>query len=210
MAKHGGYFRGLSEICKTGSAALGVGIRRPSNWFRSSSTVPLEGIRPAEGLAALVPTDVTRPAPTPSVQICWQSAHFSPRRHAQALLEWLWSNGYGSAELLSGNMQRTYAGVCRELNWAVRPWNPVARELTRLTTKRKLYRWIVRDGIRHRLHVYLVPTPNTASVNAIAQVAPDDQTHRHKASSQPTPSFTNDVQVARPVFARRRADGRRI
>ena len=37
------------------------------------------------------------------------------------------------AEFLAADMQRTYAEVCRELNWAVRPWNPVARELTRLT-----------------------------------------------------------------------------
>ena len=124
-------------------------------------------------------------------------------------MEWLWRNGYGSTELLAGDMQRTYAEVCRELNWAVRPWNPVARELTRLTTGRKVYRWIVRDDMRHRLRVYLVPTPDMLRADAIDDRSceiPFPQPKQSKARARKT-SFSV-FEVTRPLSARRRAHGR--
>ena len=144
--------------------------------------------------------------PTPPLHVCWQAASLSPRRHAQTLLEWLWKNGYGSAEFLAADMQRTYIELCRELNWAVRPWNPVARELTRLTTGRKIYRWVLRDGIRHRLRVYQVPTPDQANVDAIAKRACASNKHRLKARQGARRSPTA-VDVARLVSPRRRAHG---
>jgi hypothetical protein len=143
--------------------------------------------------------------PTPPLHVCWQTAGLSPRRHAQALLEWLWKNGYGSAEFLAAEMQRIYAEVCRELNWAVRPWNPVARELTRLTTGRKVYRWVLRDGIRHRLRVYQVPTPDQGSIVALANRTCASNKNRLKAW-QGAKRSSAAVDVARPL-SRRRAHG---
>ena len=120
-------------------------------------------------------------------------------------------NGYGSAEFLAADMQqKTYAEVCRQLNWVVRPWNPVAKELTLLTTGRKKYRWILRDGIRHRLRVYTVPTPDSASVDAVARRGSDNNVSLLKAHRRSAEKSRPFVDVARPASARRRAYGRNI
>ena len=185
-------------------------------WFpKTSCLYPSEGwLSKSAGYRAekRVPCEqASVPARDASTPIgCWQTAAFPPHRHARALLEWLWANGYGSSELLAGDMQRTYVEVCRELNWAVRPWNPVARELTLLTTGRKLYRWINQEGMRHRLRVYLVPTPNHLGIDA--KCVPQRTAYRMQRSSPTTTrrSVVNNVEVPRPVLARRRAHGRQI
>jgi hypothetical protein len=75
---------------------------------------------------------------------CWQTARHSAGRHAERLLRWLNDEGlwdeYRFPELLE-----MYQLMCLELNWAVRPWNPVGAALTRLTTGKKIYRWFRRD-----------------------------------------------------------------
>jgi hypothetical protein len=100
-------------------------------------------------------------APTPPVP-CWCTALYSPRAHAKRLLWWLRAVEPYSGELLAADLQAVYRSMCLELNWAVRPWNPVARKFTKLTTGRKIYRWFLdpEDGTRHRLSVYPAPTPS--------------------------------------------------
>jgi hypothetical protein len=71
---------------------------------------------------------------------CWQTASYSPKQHAEMLVGWLTRYNW-EIELRYPQMLQLYRQMCRHLNWAVRPWNPVAREVTRLTTGRKVYRW---------------------------------------------------------------------
>jgi hypothetical protein len=82
-------------------------------------------------------------------------------------------------ELRYPQMLQLYRQMCKHLNWAVRPWNPVAREVTRLTTGRKVYRWFRdRDGLLHRLRVYPPPPPireaSTAQMPKAAQAGSSD------------------------------------
>ena len=53
-----------------------------------------------------------------------------------------------------------YYRMCAEVGLAPRPWNPVACEFTRHTTRRKVYRWLRDfDGSRRRLRVYPPVSP---------------------------------------------------
>jgi len=145
------------------------------------------------------------PAPTPVA--CWQTSHYPPRLHASQLLSWLLHEGYASREILAADLQRLYTQFCEELNWAVRPWNPVARELTRLTTGRKNYCWIIEDGLRRRLRVYPVPTPSDSETGVVhgqaAIVGPFTMT---AVRCGPTSSrlAVNSRLVPRPSAVRRR------
>ena len=105
----------------------------------------------------LAPTPDEQPSPVP----CWRTAHYPPEAHARRLFWWLRDVHHYSGELLAADLQSVYRSMCLELNWAVRPWNPVACEFTKLTTGRKIYRWFLDpDGTRHRLRVYPAPTPS--------------------------------------------------
>lgn len=97
---------------------------------------------PAAGIAG---------SPTPM----WQTANYSPDKHAQQLLRWLTAKGW-QEEILFPQMLSEYHAMCHENGWAVRPWNPVACAFTSLTSGRKIYRWVYdpSDGQQHRLRVY--------------------------------------------------------
>ena len=54
-----------------------------------------------------------------------------------------------------------YVDMVIGLYWLDHPWNSIAREFTKLTTKKKKYTWVrdERTGKRHKLRVYPIPKP---------------------------------------------------
>lgn len=104
-------------------------------------------------------SETTRPSREPAqcAAPCWQTAHFPPRDHAKALLDWL-EERHVVGEIRAPEMQRFYREMAFERNFAVRAWNPVAREIRRFLGGTKDYTWSKsNDGVRHRLRVYRVP-----------------------------------------------------
>ena len=88
----------------------------------------------------------------------WEPERLPPTEHAKRLLAWCQQEDGGvTGEVLAEDLIAIHAEMCGEQGIAWRPWNPVAAELRRLTTGRKDYRWVVRDGVRHRLRVYFIP-----------------------------------------------------
>ena len=113
----------------------------------------------------VIPTPRQLPSPTP----CCRTALYQPRQHAFQLVSWFEEKRW-SGELVFADMLASYWAMCVDCNWAVRPWNPVAREFTKLTTGRKVYRWFrLSDGKLHRLRVYPIgpPKPKSDSPHAI-------------------------------------------
>jgi hypothetical protein len=120
---------------------------------------------------ASTPIPAVEPVISPQQRIapgrtqCWRTASYSPRDHAEVFLQWLNENSIvgcvGAHEL-----QNLYRRMALDKNFAVRPWNPVARELRMLLGGRKQYRWVVDDiGVRHRLRIYRIPaSPNLSPV----------------------------------------------
>jgi hypothetical protein len=61
-------------------------------------------------------------------------------------------------------MALAYAAMAKERNLVARPWNPVARELTKLLGGKKTYEHIIVGGGHvHRLRVYKIPPATAAS-----------------------------------------------
>ena len=119
----------------------------------------------AKSTHGVVPTPRHLPSPTP----CCRTALYQPRQHAHQLVSWFEEKRW-SGELVFADMLASYWAMCVDCNWAVRPWNPVAREFTKLTTGRKVYRWFrLSDGELHRLRVYPIgPSgPRSDSLHAI-------------------------------------------
>ena len=76
---------------------------------------------------------------------------------ASALLTWL--SEYEGEPLRYPEVFAEYCEMCLAYDFVVRPWNPVARAFTLLTTGRKIYRWFrFDDGTLHRLRVYPIVT----------------------------------------------------
>jgi hypothetical protein len=84
-------------------------------------------------------------------------ARHSAEVHARALIDWVRASEW-AGPLLYEDILEMYLNMCVEKFWEVRHWNPVAAHFTRLTTGRKVYAWIHRDGVPHRLRVYPIPT----------------------------------------------------
>lgn len=145
----------------------------------------------------LVPTPDERSSPVP----CWRTALYPPEAHARRLLWWLREVNRPSRDLLAAELQSVYRSMCLELNWAVRSWNPVAREFTKLTTRRKVYRWFLHpeDGTRHRLRVYPAPTPNVEMPRLRLGNSAQADGEANTGGSDP---------VSRPCLARRAGLGR--
>lgn len=80
----------------------------------------------------------------------------SPRQQARRLIEYLRTNGI-EGDIRPNDLKDYYADMCIEEYWHTHHWNVVAKEFTKLTTKKKVYRWIADEkGIKHRLRVYPV------------------------------------------------------
>lgn len=79
-----------------------------------------------------------------------------PEAHARRLLAWLRDGGNRGrqGDILTPEMLEIYQEMCMEILWRERAWNPIAHELTRLTTGRKVYCWIRDNGRRRRVRVY--------------------------------------------------------
>ena len=118
-------------------------------------------------LAPLPKSPTPEPAPrVPKVRapmrrqtpVAWKPARLSPAEHARRLLAWCQQEDGGvTGEVLACDLVAIHAEMCGEWGLEVRPWNPIARELTLLTTGRKSYRWVRRDDGLHRLRVYVIP-----------------------------------------------------
>jgi hypothetical protein len=142
------------------------------------------------------------PAPAVSVSStpCWQTASYSPERHARQLLSWLREQGW-DREVLYPDMLRLYHAMCEELNWATRPWAPVAREFTRITTRRKVYRWCrAANGTMHRLRVYPImrSDPGADSEQVTPQVGDLSLRAASRTESAPT---TEQAHAAKRIAA---------
>ena len=140
----------------------------------------------AGSVAVLVPT-LARHAPpiAPKRQRLLEPAPIQPsaKEHAERLLKWIYTN----VDLSEGPITHVailefYTETVIELDWAPRPWNPVAHQFRLLTTgKRKSYAWMTTTtGALHRLRVYPIParavdaasTPETKSTHAGSRSAP--------------------------------------
>lgn len=106
--------------------------------------LPVQDITPEREAAA--PAVVPYPEPTRK----------SPKQHARLLLKYLIENAI-TGEHRPDGMKDFYLDMCIEEYLHVLHWNVVAKEFTKLTTKKKVYRWIADEkGIKHRLRVYPV------------------------------------------------------
>ena len=84
----------------------------------------------------------------------WRFADQDAHELLSALIEW----GYGGQAIEYARVVELYRVLCDRLNRRINPWNPVARELRRLTGGRKTYRWYrLESGQPHRLRVYEIP-----------------------------------------------------
>jgi len=81
----------------------------------------------------------------------------SPAMHARRLLHWCQTEGGQTGEILAADLVEIYHNQCAYDLLEPLPWQPVAIELRRLLNDDKPYRWVVRDGERHRLRVYRIP-----------------------------------------------------
>jgi hypothetical protein len=82
----------------------------------------------------------------------------SPEHHADQLLHWLLEHS-DSNTLLYPEVLSLYRTMVRELGWAPRSWNPIAKHLTGLLGGHKTYCWVTCvDGSRHRLRMYRLPS----------------------------------------------------
>lgn len=81
----------------------------------------------------------------------------TPRQQARRLLEYLAANGI-DGEIRPDDLKDYYVDMCIDLYWHIHHWNVIAKEFTAITTKKKVYRWIVdeKTGAKHRLRVYPV------------------------------------------------------
>jgi hypothetical protein len=93
---------------------------------------------------------------------------------ASALLTWL--SEYEGEPLRYPEIFAEYCEMCLACDFVVRPWNPVARAFTLLTTGRKIYRWFrFDDGTLHRLRVYPIVTAASSHSSASVRYRPDQQ-----------------------------------
>jgi hypothetical protein len=130
-------------------------IKRLKKLFKPyDSTVHGEVPADSEETLGTMLANVATPTDLPTVPF-WRTAKYSPDCHARRLLGWLIANGWHE-EILFPEMLSKYHAMCYEAGWAVRPWNPVACAFTKITTGRKIYRWVYdpSDGQQHRLRVY--------------------------------------------------------
>ena len=94
---------------------------------------------------------------------CCRSDFYSPQQHAAQLLAHLILQENSAGEILpSETLQIDYGSMAFQLRWHCRAWNPVAREFTRLTGGRKLYRRRTEPPVGGRERVYAIPTAAAA------------------------------------------------
>lgn len=84
----------------------------------------------------------------------------SPRQHAKQLLKWLAEHEI-AGPLRTDEIKDYYVEMIIDLYWHTCHWNLVAKEFTRLTSKKKKYAWVrdERTGKRHKLRIYPLPSP---------------------------------------------------
>jgi hypothetical protein len=93
---------------------------------------------------------------------------------------------------------RHYYETCEKLGWAPRPWNCEAREFTKLTARRKVYRWFRADNrTMHRRRVYPIMRSDPGVESE--QVAPQrgDLSPRAASRTAPVPTMGQAYAASR-------------
>lgn len=104
--------------------------------------------------------------------------HHSPRAHAQQILAWLQTGDKRgrSGDILHPEMLEIHSDMCAELNWAMRPWDPIGAELRRLTTgDHKPYVWVRENGVKRRLRVYPIPGVTPSNIIELRSGASNEE-----------------------------------
>lgn len=82
--------------------------------------------------------------------------HKTPKQQARMLLKYMLENEI-TGEHRPEDMKAFYIDMCIDEYLHIYHWNVVAKEFTKITTRKKVYRWIADEkGIKHRLRVYPV------------------------------------------------------
>lgn len=138
-------------------------LSRIAQWLRRRAAPPGEPSSPTPPAASEPP--VADVAVVPVVQATprrrrrrREPGALPPELHAQRLLHWCQTSG-DTGEILAADLAEIYLHQCAWDLVEPLPWQAVAVELRRLLGGRKDYRWVERDGTRHRLRVYRIPPP---------------------------------------------------
>lgn len=131
----------------------------------------------ASSVAAARPEQREMPRPPSPVAL----RTVSPREQALRLVAWLQGDVSGSeievsepffGPILARDVQRHFREMCVELGWSEQPWRLVGRELALATSGGvRKWRWVADPGTgeRHRLRVYVVPSPRPRAVKALCK-----------------------------------------
>jgi hypothetical protein len=137
-------------------------------WGRLIRTKPLPRSIPAQlPSCPRQPLDLSGSQPTPA-------SVTSPRRqlqdrpasaHARRLLASLQANPLPFGESVTYEIIReAYALMLVDLGWAELPWQTVAHQFTSITSGKKKYQDFWRNGKKHRLRVYPIPSAASSAV----------------------------------------------
>lgn len=134
----------------------------------SSASAPADTEFVAQGIAAIQSrAGIVGPSQRLK-EPCCRSRYYSPLQHAAQLLAYLVvHDGSAGEEITSADLQFLHGHMAFDLRWCCRPWNPVARELTRLTTGRKVYRRSSEPPIGRRERVF--PIPSAAEAEPVCE-----------------------------------------
>ena len=119
--------------------------------------------RPAAERASVSPAQEARPSaadPVPKRRRSAPLLDMPPEAQARALLSLLQEQDYGTENRIrTAEMRRIHLEMCDGLGWRPCKWNPVACELTRITTAgRKVYgRFLNDDGTTTKQRIYPIP-----------------------------------------------------
>lgn len=142
---------------------------------------PREAVPVALALPAPKPTPVRRRRPIEDLHrlavlaegnaASGASYALTPAEHAHRLVAWCQQMDLGpSGEILAADLMEAHLEMCADQGLAVRPWNPVSREVTRLTTRTKDYRWVHLEDGPHRLRVFVI-SPAADSMRELRRAA---------------------------------------
>lgn len=154
-----------------------LGIGRMIAFFRRPSDKPRPRHIAEITLEAVDVTEEEEKKPR-KLQPAIRAAHLpdpivkSPRQHAKELLERLICMGV-EGPLRPEELRDYYVDMIIDYYWLDHPWNVIAREFTKLTTKKKKYTWVRdgRTGKRHKLRVYPIPTREQSQRPHLRRVA---------------------------------------
>ncbi len=124
---------------------------------------PFAKRRPATGPASISPAHEARPAaadPVPKRRRAAPLLDLPPVAQARALVSLLQEQDHGiENQIRNPEMRQIHLELCASEGWHPCKWNPLAHELTRITTGgRKIYaRFLNADGTTTKQRIYPIP-----------------------------------------------------